>query len=211
MSARKALAAFAVAILIGHHVGTATAPLGDVGVTRWADWIDFLVPIAVLGTAALVLKGARAQSRSWVLLGIGAVVYAEGHGVHLSANSIGNELDYGATGHLWDEVVGHYVWYAGLVLVVVALAMALRDVALRSWVQWPLAVGVGLTWMTNGVEGGTPWFSLVVAAGLIAWGLRLRGDVGRLLVVTYGTALVLLAGFGLWQGGFPEFTELGWI
>lgn len=211
MSAAKALVAFALAIVIGHHVGTATAPLGDVGVTRWADWIDFLVPISVLGTAALVLKGVEAAGRTWAVFGVGAVMYAEGHGIHLSANSIGNELDYGATGHLWDEVVGHYVWYAGLVLVVIALALALRDVEQRSWVQWPLAFGVGVTWMTNGVEGGTPWFSLAVAAGLLGWGLKRRDDAGRLLVVTYGTALVLLASFGLWQGGFPEFTELGWI
>jgi len=211
MSTAKALACFAVAVLIGHHVGTATAPLGDVGSTRWADWIDFAVPIAVLGFAALVLRAAAASARTWALLGVGAVLYAEGHGVHLSANSIGNVLDYGDTGHLWDEVVGHYLWYAGLVVVVVALGLATREVPLRSWVRWPLAVGVGFTWMTNGVEGQTPWFSLAVAAGLLVWGLRRRDDAGRVLVVAYGTSVVLLAGFGLWQGGFPEFTELGWV
>lgn len=211
MKPGRALAAFAIAILIGHHVGTATAPLGEVGPTRWADWIDFLVPISVLGTAALVLREARATPRVWLAYVVGALVYAEGHGIHLSANSIGNEVDYGASGHLWDEVVGHYVWYAGLVVVVVAMALALRGAELRSWTRWPLAAGVGFTWMTNGVEGGTPWFSLVVAIALAGWGLRRRDDAGRLLVVAYGLSAVLLAGFGIWQGGFPEFTELGWV
>lgn len=210
-SAAVALAGFAVAVLVGHHVGTATAPLGEVGVTRWADWIDLLVPVAVLGTAALVLAATGARPRVWAVYGIGAAVYAEGHGIHLSANSIGNALDYGRTGHLWDEVVGHYVWFSGLATVVVALSLALQGVPLRSWWRWPLALGVGLTWMTNGVEGGTPWFSMAIAAGLIAWGLRRSDDAGPLLVAAFGLALALLAGFGIWQGGFPEFTELGWV
>lgn len=38
-------------------------------------------------------------------------MYASGHGIHLAANSIGN-VSPGPTARLWDEVVGHCVWYA---------------------------------------------------------------------------------------------------
>jgi len=207
----RALAFFAIAVVIGHHIGTAAAPLGEVGSTRWADWIDLLVPVSVLGAAAFVLRASKTAPQTWVVYAVGALLYAEGHGIHLAANSIGNELDYGSTGHLWDEVIGHYVWYAGLAVVVVAMALALCGAALRSWTRWPLAAVVGVTWTTNGIEGGTPWFSLGIAVALAVWGLRRRDDAGRMLMAAFGLSALLFASFGIWQGGFPEFTELGWV
>jgi hypothetical protein len=35
--------------------------------------------------------------------------------------------------------------------------------------------------------------------------------MGRYLATAFGLSLVLFAVFGVWQGGFPEFTELGWV
>ena len=43
------------------------------------------------------------------------------------------------------------------------------------------------------------------------WGLLTRDGMGRLLLTAYGFSLLLFAVFGIWQGGFPEFSELGWI
>ena len=43
------------------------------------------------------------------------------------------------------------------------------------------------------------------------WGLFTRDGMGRLLLTAYSFSLLLFAVFGLWQGGFPEFSELGWI
>jgi hypothetical protein len=206
------LAALAVAYVVLHHLGTLAAPLGSVGDTRWADWLDLLVPYLVLWPAALVLLRAQTDRTGWLLAGVGALVYTQGHGIHLAANSIGNVLDYGDVGHLWDEVVGHYVWYGGLALVVAALARtAGRLPRARGPWAWVLAVLSGLTWFTNGVEGATPVFSLVLAAAATAWAWRVRDRLGAVLLVAAATGTLLLAGFGLWQGGFPEFTELGWI
>jgi hypothetical protein len=61
------------------------------------------------------------------------------------------------------------------------------------------------------VEGQTPWFGIATAVLFTAWGLLTRDGMGRYLVTSYGLSLLLFAGFGLWQGGFPEFSELGWI
>jgi hypothetical protein len=44
-----------------------------------------------------------------------------------------------------------------------------------------------------------------------AWGLLTRDGMGRFLLTAYGPSLLLFAGFGVWQGGFPEFSELGWL
>lgn len=205
-------AAYALSIIFGHHVGTLLAGAGTVGPTRWADWVDVLTPYAVLGTAGLALLAARATRRSWIVFALGAVTYAEGHGIHLAANSVGNAVP-GPTAHLWDEVVGHWVWYVGWVLVTGALAAALARTPLPcpAALAYPLAALVGLTWATNTIEGGTPGLGLAAAAGFAGWGWVIRRGAGRLLLAAYGLAFVLLAGWGIAWGGFPQFSQLGWI
>lgn len=201
------LAAFAVAVVLGHHVGTFVGPLGEVGGrTEWADWVDLLTPFAVVGSALGALAAAGASRRAWFAAAAGAIAYVEGHGIHLAANSIGNARGGAAPVHLWDEVVGHYLWYGGLYLLVAALAVG--PVAVVSVWRWPLAVLFGLTVATNGIEGGTPVFTLVAAVAFAGWGLRRRSE---LLLCTFGLATVLIAGWGLYWQGFPEFSDLGWI
>jgi hypothetical protein len=211
------LAWFALAVVIGHHVGTIFAGLGDAGRgTEWADWIDLLVPYAVFGPALAAGAGAGADRRAWLVAALGAIAYADGHGVHLSANSIGNERGNAQPVHLWDEVVGHYLWYAGLFLLVAALALALADRPAPGRAAWPLAALFGLTAATNGIEGGTAVFSLAVSLVFVGWGWQHRRASGSLLVTAYGVTTLLLAGWGLYWGltdgrWFPQFSELGWI
>ena len=206
----RRLAAFAVAFGIGHHVGVLFDWLGSVGTTHWADWIDLAVPYAVVGLAVAVLAAANADRRAWVVLAIGGIAYTQGQGIHLAANSIAR-ADPGDTAHLWDEVVGHHIWYGGLALVVAALTLALEDRPMPAspW-AYPLAVAFGLTVFTNDVEGGTAVLGIVTAILFIAWGLR-RRRAGRLLVAAYGVALAGLVAWGLYWLGFPQFSELGWI
>lgn len=203
--------AFALSVGVFHHVGTIAKPLGSIGDADWADWIDLAVPFVVVGCAAMVLRRGRADPSSWALFAVGAVMYTQGHGIHLAANSIGNVAPSDRV-HLWDEVVGHYIWYAGWVVVVIALGRALlTSESARGFAWYLVAALYGLTWMTNTVEGGTPILGLVVAIAFTGWGWVHRDRAGRQMFAAYGLALVLLAGFGSWQGGFPQFTELGWI
>ena len=206
------LAGFAVAVIVGHHVGTIFGPLGRLGSvaegTEWQDWIDLATPYAVLGCALALLLAAGASRRTWLLAGVGAIAYVQGHGIHLAANSISNALGKQQPTYLWDEVVGHYLWYGGLFLVVAALALTLVDQPMRSAWRWPLALLFGLTSATNGIEGQTALFSLVVAVGFAAWGWRRRSE---LLLASYGLTVLLIGGWGLYWQGFPEFSELGWI
>ncbi|MDT7570861.1 MAG: hypothetical protein QOE05_1035 [Actinomycetota bacterium] len=208
---------FAAAVILGHHVGTIFGPLGDAGRgTEWADWIDLLTPYAVIGTALLTLLAAGADRRAWPVAALGAVVYAEGHGIHLAANSVGNARGNGQPVHLWDEVVGHYVWYGGLFLLVTALALTLADRPRPGGAGWPLAVLFGVTAATNGIEGGTPYFTLVVALAFVAYGWRHRTGAGLLLVPAFGVSATLLVGWGVYWAiadgrAFPQFSELGWI
>jgi hypothetical protein len=219
---RRWLGWFALAVIIGMQAGTVFKPLGTVGETRVADWVDLLTPYAILGCAAMVLLRAWATRGQWVLLGVGGITFTLGHGLHLAANSISNVADQVVAGasivHLWDEVVSHWIWYTGLFLVMAAVAWALRDQELAVGApDMVVAVLVAVTLVNTYIEGATPWLGLIfLAAGLIAGLMWRPATVSRLLLVVGGAGLVLLIGWGVyWLAAdgsvFPEFSELGWI
>lgn len=198
------MALWAVAYNLLHHLGVLPGGLGDAGGgTRRVDWLDLLTPYVVVGAALAALAAAGTDRRGWRLALLGAGSYVSGHAVHLAANSIGNVRGDVAPVHLWDEVVGHWLWYAGVALLVVALARAVRLPATPS--AYALALLTGLTWTTNALAGTTGPGSLGVAAGLAVWGWRRRSEgTGRLLLVAFGTSAGLLAAYGLVHLGFPE-------
>ena len=212
MRSSRWLAGFAVAVVIGHHVGTIFGPLGGAGRgTEWADWVDLLTPYAVVGTALGALLASRADRRAWLLAALATVIYTQGHGIHLSANSVGNARGNGQPVHLWDEVMGHYLWYGGLYLLVVALVLAVPEPS--GTARWPLAALFGLTMATNGIEGGTALLTLAVALAFVIWGVRRRSTV---VTTAWSVTTALLIGWGLyWEVAesrfFPQFSQLGWI
>ena len=207
----RRLAWFAVTVIVGHHIGTALGPLGGPGDTRWADWADLAIPYLVVGSAAATLAAVRPGRREWMLLGAAGLLYTQGHGIHLAANSIAN-VEPSDTVHLWDETVGHWLWYGGLAGIVASLGLALDAVpSPRSAWSLVLAVAYGVTAFTNSVEGGTAALGLLSGAVFVAWGLRRRRRAPELLVPAYAVALACLVGWGLYWGGFPQFSELGWI
>lgn len=199
----------AVAYGVLHHTGSLSSRLGSVGPTRWADWLDLVTPYAVLLPAAATLLAAGASRRLWAVYLVGAVTYAEGHGIHLAANSVAATAP-GPTAHVWDEVVGHYVWYGGWTAVLATLAAVLARRALpRGPVPYVLALLVGTTAATNALEGGTVPLALASAAAFVTVGWLTRHRLGRLLAVAYVPTLLILVGYGLWYGGFPQPSQLG--
>jgi hypothetical protein len=209
------LVLLALGYAVSHHVGTLFAGLGDVGTTktRWADWIDLATPYVVTGAAVGALRAARASRPTWTVFWFAAIVYTQGQGIHLAANSIGNtEASGQQPAYLWDEHVGHYLWYSGFALLVGALAATLSERRHRGGLAAHLlALLVGFTNFTNSVEGQTPVLGITVAAVFVVWGVATRDGLGRVLLTAYAFSLLLFAAFGLWQGGFPEFSTLGWI
>ena len=186
------LVGFAVAYVVLHHIGTFLSPLGGPGATRW---VDLVTPLVVLLPSAGLLRCVSRSVAQWALWLVGALIYTEGHGLHLAANSI-YHVAPNDTAKLWDEVVGHLVWYAGFWLIIVVLAIALTKSSIQlSGFGLLLAALVGVTHATNGLGGDAP--VPVVAAGiafaLAALGLRLRSDAGRYLAVSYTVAIVTMA------------------
>lgn len=189
---RRWLAITALAYVVAHHAGLLPGGLGSApDGTQWADWLQLLVPVVVLAPAAMVMAAADSPPRQWVLFGIGCVVYAWGQGMHVAANSINNARP-GQTAHLWDEIVGHLVWYAGTALVGLALARTMPGRARCGPVGYVLALAVGLTWASNAAGGHTELLSLAVAI-LAAWfGWRHRRELGETLLVGFLPSAIVI-------------------
>jgi hypothetical protein len=157
-----------------------------------------------------------------------AALWVEGQGMHLAANSIGHLLEEmtGSNASIltsfYDEVLSHYLWHLGVVgLSALLLTRQWQNpfTGERSPLGLPLLAGIihGLTFFVVVVEGGTALFGIpfaivVILAGLV-WGRdKLREQPLLLfLLVSYIVAMLFFAGWGIYWGGLPEFSELGLI
>ena len=124
------LAATALAVVATHWLRL--LPLPDTAgpsATRLEDFADLLTPFLVLGPLLVALAALRPGRRTWAAVLVGSVLFVQGHGLHLSANSVawaqrGQGLQEPT--HLWDEVVGHHLWFVGLTVVVVGAGAGAR-------------------------------------------------------------------------------------
>lgn len=207
------LAASAVAMVLTHWLRLLPLGFHAPGQTRWEDFADLLTPYAVAGPLLAVLARVGAGRRTWTAALVGGALFVQGHGVHLSANSISYARGDAAPTYLWDEVVGHALWFVGLAVLLLAVAQAVRRIPLTLGpVAVGLALAVGGTWAVNIVEAGHVPLGAVLAGALVARGWRTRGHVaGRLMATAFAASLVLVAAYGLWQRGFPQPSELGWL
>lgn len=209
MTAGQWAAVWALSYNLLHHLGALPGGLGDAGGgTRWVDWATLFTPYIVVGSGLAALRAVGTDRRGWMIALVGAALYVQGHGINVAANSISNARGGEPPAYLWDEVVGHWLWYGGFALLVVALARSVDAPARPLAVL--LAIATGLTWTTNALEGTTAVGSLTVAAALTGWGWWRRTEgTGRLLLAAFGTSAALLVVYGLWHLGFPAPSELG--
>jgi hypothetical protein len=223
------LAVLAASVVVFMQIGTFARPLGDLGGTRAADWLDLLTPWFVVGSAAWVLLASRASTRggapdggAWVTLAVGGLAFTEGKGLHLAANSVSNAEPTGRVAelvHLWDESVGHWLWYVGLLLIAAAVARTLlastESLPLKTTVGGVLLAALtGFSLANTWIEGRTPWLGILAAAGFTAYALLRRRRAGALVwLVCFGLALIQVVGWGLywWTAEglvFPEYYDV---
>ncbi|MEW5900866.1 MAG: hypothetical protein AB1715_05330 [Acidobacteriota bacterium] len=212
-------------------------------VTR-ADALDILTPFVVIPLAVFVFGRTKNKTatgdvpppggmRSAKFLFILALIlYANGHGIHLAANSIDRLLEgqEGSSLHqaiyLFDEVISHFMWDTGVFLIAVALiwSSAGRHFGSLSKAGQAAATGGGLffgfTFAVNAIEGQTVIFTFPAAVltslvCLYLW-LRSRRKADRnpvvlFFLIAFLLAATLFAYWGISHQGFPEFSEIGWI
>jgi hypothetical protein len=214
ISRDTSMVAFAICFFVFHHVPSIA------GVSA-ADWIDLATPFAVVAASSLVLASIGAAMPAVALAVLGAVLYVDGHGIHLAANSIGHESltgDAADVTHFWDEVFGHIEWHLGWVTLIasVALAEALspQSRARRSSSRSRLllaALVLGFTLFTSTVEGGTWWLACAGAGVFVFWALMRPRPLLVTCAGAFALAAALISVWAIWHGGIPQFSDVGWL
>jgi len=213
----------------------------------WGDTLDFLTPFTVIPFAYVLYSRLNRISRSShspessarslnilakVILAIGFLSYVQGHGLHLSANSIARLLQgmegtnvFKAT-YLFDEIISHFIWIVGLYLIslgmiILAWRLSFQPLIRKSIVL--LSAGTvfyGFTFTVEAIEGQTVIFAF--PAAILGFILALfiylkekrelrRNPVLLFFMSAYFLCILLFLFWGISRSGFPQFSELGWI
>jgi hypothetical protein len=195
------------------------------------DVLDLLTPLVLIPLYWLLFRlveketACRCAVVSFVVL---SALWAEGQGMHLSANSIGHLVEklkgteaYALT-YFYDEILSHYMWHLGIIgLSALLIFLSWRSQASeKSPLLWLIILsGVihGFTLFMIVIEGGTapvgiPFAVIATVFGLV-WGRKKLGSQPLLLffTVSYAVATLFFAGWGIYWGGLPQFSELGII
>ena len=199
------------------------------------DIFDILTPVVLIPIYWQLFKGtSKAGPASNILFLVLAAIWVEGHGIHLSANSIHNLFDALARSpstdlkstdvfrltYFFDEELGHDIWYTGI------LGMA-AFLIYQAWhnpigqTTWPVVLLAGLihgfSYFAIFIEGqlvvlGLPFAAAVVALSLIFGREKLPAQpVLAFFFVASLVAFLLFAGWGLYWRGFPQFSDVGII
>jgi hypothetical protein len=197
--------------------------------------VDLLTPLVMVplywllyrvdqtGTAALV------PAWSWVAFLVFAVLWVQGHSIHLPTNAISLVLKSEGIGgvtqgttHLYDEVLSHYIWHSGMVGLsgLIMFRQWQRPFA-GQWAALALEAAAGglygAVFFAAVVEGGTAPLGLSFAAlvtlfGLVSGSKKFRQQPLLAFFFTgYLVAALLFIGWAIYWGGLPQFTDVGII
>ncbi|MFN2235762.1 MAG: hypothetical protein ACK2U1_16170 [Anaerolineales bacterium] len=213
-------------------------PFGLYPLMSYQDAIDLLTPLVLIPIYWLLFRisakgeASRVEEMAFMVL---AALWVLGHGMHLAANSINNlvehlaknqQIDILATDiytliYFYDEKLSHFLWYSGILGLMALLSY-------REWKRpsdqttgWWMVVLAGLihgfTLFCIFLEGqavvmGLP-FTAIFTLLVLIWGRKKRSYQPLLafFLIACILALSLFLGWGLYWGGFPEFSEVGLI
>jgi hypothetical protein len=203
----RAFLGFVAAVFLFHHLPALSGPAGD--------WIDLLTPFAVITAAVGVLAAGAPTPAAVVVAFAAALLYVDGHGIHLAANSVDNAHPVGhahRVAHFWDERFGHFEVLAGWLGLLAAFCMAEgRRARLDVRIAVPTVALLGFTFFTSTVEGGTWFVFLPATLPFLVWAGRSRRPLIVCTAAAMVVAAVLTAIWAIWQGGVPQFSQVGYL
>jgi hypothetical protein len=201
-------------------------PLMKVG-----DIVDLFTPLVLIPLYWLLFQFGGDQSPSVkcsIIFMVLTALWVEGQGMHLAANSIGHLLgglegsDIYTLTKFYDEHLSHWLWHSGIIgLSTILIVRSWRHLYLgqESKLTLETIAGIiyGITFFIAIVEGGTvplglPYTILVTLFGLI-WGRKVlrQQPILAFSTVGYGLGTLLFIAWGIYWGGFPQFSEVGII
>lgn len=205
-------------------------PDGDtfsVGIKK-GDAIDLFTPIIFIPLIWLFfveIAHDRPTTRQTIAFLAASAIWVEGYAIRSSADSIGNMIGEdrstpgGSLIYFYDEVLGHYFWQIGMVAQSVLIigrgwfSKEARHAA--NFIPFLMSgMWYGIVFFAATVEGQTVPLGIgicifAICACLWRWHKRkFLGPAGILFMSGYALSLLLLACWGIWHGGFPEFSQV---
>jgi hypothetical protein len=227
------LSAFFFLLLILFRIPFPLYPL-----MSYQDALDLLTPLVLIPVYWLLFKAAaqgnsdQAEEIAFMVL---AAVWVLGHGMHLAANSVNNlaeglakkgvlditSSDIYTLTYFLDEHLSHYLWHAGILgLSILLIYREWRRPAGIETVWWAAILAglvYGFTCFSIYLEGqtvplGLPAGILIVLIALVLGRRKLAHQpVLAFFFISCLVATVLFVGWGLYWGGFPQFSDVGLI
>ena len=195
------------------------------------DVLDLLTPLVLIPVYWLLFqihpRRSPSQKEMLVFL-VFAVLWVQGQGMHLVANSIGH-LTQPYSGseieqltYFYDEILSHYIWHFGLVgLSALLIYRQWQNPFLkqRSGLKFEITAGIihGFNYFIDVVESATTILGVPFAAGVVLfvliWGRKYlrQQPIMAFFFVSYSIACLFFLGWGLYWGGLPEFSKVGII
>ena len=202
------------------------------------DALDLLTPLVLIPIYWLMFRQTDRQGAGLaeeMLFMLLAALWVSGQGMHLAANSIDNLIeglarqgvldvkssDIYALTYFMDEHLSHYLWHTGILGFVALLAY--RDgrrptqERTRGWIALLTGFLYGVTLFCIILEGqtvplGLPFVALMALLVLL-WGRKQlpHKPILAFFFVSCLVALLFLVGWGVYWGGFPQFSDVGLI
>jgi hypothetical protein len=202
-------------------------PFGPYPLMRAGSVTDILTPLILIPLYWLLFVAAaveRPSQREVLAFGVLAALWAEGHGMHLAANSVDYLLDgdrvspHAVLTYFYDESLGHYLWHiavAGLVALVFWRALRARpsDGPIPMWPLLAAAAIYGFAFFAITVEAQTAPLGVGFAVLLGGTGCTpgCRGIRGKplllFIVVAHLVAVAFFVFWAAWWSGLPEFSD----
>jgi hypothetical protein len=201
----------------------------------YQDVFSILPPLVFIPLYWLLFKHAAGPQPSLgreIAFMVLAAIWVEGQGMHLSANSIDNLIgalartqvinlkttDIYQLTYFFDERLSHYLMHIGM------LGLA----ALLIYHEWRNPAGLATIWWATSLAGisyGFSYFCIFIEGQTVALGLPfsliivclalMRGrkklaqrPMLAFFFITCLVALLLFTGWGLYWGGFPQFSDV---
>lgn len=200
------------------------------------DALDLLTPLVLIPIYWTLFKNGGAEKPTLaeeIVFMVLAAVWVLGQGMHLSANSINNlseafakkqVIDITGTDiyrltYFYDEHLSHYLWHFGVIGLTTLLVYREWRSPTKIQTRWWMAIlgGIifGFTQFLIFLEGQTVAMGFPFAIGLtlviLIWGRKTWGQrpILAFFFIAYLLAAVLLTGWGVVYGGFPQLTDVG--
>lgn len=157
-----------------------------------------------------------------------ATLWVQGQGMHLAANSIGHQIQPNSAQEVqqltnfYDETLSHYLWHLGLVgLSALLIYRQWHNPFIKqsSGLKLEITAGIihGFNYFIDIIESATTILGIPFAIGVVLfvviWGRQFlrQQPIMTFFFVSYSIACLFFLGWGLYWGGFPEFSQVGII